>query len=196
MFQGLRFKVAEGAERFRTLELRRQVYNGELGYDPVDEFDDRAVHFITITDVGEIVAGFRILTPDQRPLELEQFLNFSDFMSNERSPGQIGALWVHPDHRRITTRGLLPLGMLKLAFAFASRMRITDLVMRTPVRAHCTFYRRAFFRRLEHLDFKHPVCGNVYVMHLDLLDLEERQTQLQDPVARFLFQTPLPNMEF
>jgi len=90
---------------------------------------------------------------------------------------------------------MLPIGMLKLAFAFASRTGITDLLMRTPVRALCTFYGRAFFRRLEHLDFEHPVCGYVYVMHLDFLDLEKRQAELRDPLAMFLFRTPLPNME-
>lgn len=195
MFEGIRFKLAEGAERSRTLELRRQIYNDELGYDPVDEFDDQAAHFITITDADEIVAGFRIITPDQRPLEIEKFVNLVGFIPNGGAPGQIGALWVHPNHRRITSRGLLPLGMLKLAFAFASRRQITDLVMRTPVQALCGFYRRAFFRRLEQLDFQHPVCGKVYVMHLDLRDIGARQSHLQDPVARFLFQTPLPNIE-
>lgn len=194
MFEGLRFKVAEGEERFRALDLRRNIYSSELGYDPIDEFDDRAVHFITVTDAGEIVAGFRIITPDQRPLELEKFCKFPDLLPARRSPGQIGALWIHPGHRRITSRGLLPIGMLKLAFAFASRTRITDLFMRTPIKALCAFYRRAYFRRLEHHDFCHPVCGDVYVMHLDFLDLEKQQTELRDPLAIFLFRTPLPNM--
>jgi len=195
VFEGLRFKVADEAERIRSLDIRRQIYSHELGYDPVDEFDEQAAHFVTVTDAGEIIAGFRILTPAQRPLELERFLDFTDFILDGRSPGQIGALWVHPDHRRITSRGLLPLGMLKLAVAFASRAGITDFVMRTPVQSLCAFYRRAFFEHVEKFDFEHPVCGKVYVMHLDILALQKEQAKRQDPILRFLFETPLQNME-
>lgn len=194
MFEGLTFRVAEGIERTRTLQLRRDVYLEELGYDPIDEYDEGAPQLVAVRADGQVVGAFRIVMPSQRPLEIERFVDLSEIVPPGRAVGQSGGLWIRPDYRRVTSRALLPLGMIKLAYTFARKHGITDLVMRTPVPALRVFYRRAYFRDLDHLNFEHPVCGKVCVMHLDLLCLERDQSQLEDPIARFLFLTDLANV--
>lgn len=195
MFEGIHFKVADEAERAQALRLRQAIYEAELGYDPIDEFDETAPQLIAIDGSTELLAALRILTPDQRPLELERFVDLSEVLPPGCAPGQIGALWIRPDQRRVSSRALLPMALLKLAYAFARKRGITDLVLRTPVPALRRFYGRAFFRPLDHLGFRHPVCGFVHVMHLNLRALEAERSRLQDPVARFLFLTELPNIE-
>lgn len=194
MFEGLTFKVAEGLERCRALELRAEIYEQELGHHGIDDFDERAHQLIALDASGEMVAAFRILSPDQRPFEIEQFVNLQGFIATGRSPAQIGGLWIRRGDRRMRGRALLPLGMLKLAYAFARRHEITDLVMRTHIAQLREFYRRALFRSLDHLGFQHPLWGEVYVMHLDLVDLEARCSQSKDPVARFLLSKDAPNI--
>jgi len=195
MFEGLVFRLADGIERSSVLQLRRQVYTQELGYDPIDEYDERAPQFVAVRSDGEIVGAFRIVMPWQRPLEIERYVDLSAVIAPGRSVGQSGALWVRPDYRRVTKDAVLPLGLLKLAFAFARKSGITDLVMRTPTPALRVFYRRAYFLEIERLNFDHPVCGRVYVMHADLLSLEAHWSQLEDPIARFLFLADLPNVK-
>jgi len=56
------------------------------------------------------------------------------------------------------------------------------------------FYRRGFFRLLENLSFEHPAWGEVFVMHLDFLDLEASHSQSKDPVARFLLAKHNPSI--
>jgi len=81
--------------------------------------------------------------------------------------------------------------MLKLAYDFARKRGITDFVMYTYPRLQ-SIYRSAFFRRVD-MTFKHPSWGEVCVMHLDLLAIEEKYSQSSGPTARLLFATDLPN---
>lgn len=194
VFEGVTLKVADGEERSRALELRRRIYAEELGFDPIDDYDAEAPQLVAIDAHQDLIGAFRIVMPWQRPLELERFVDLSEVLPAGRSPGQVGALWIRPDHRRISSRGFLPLAMLKLAYEFARKHAITDFVMRTPVVALRDFYGRAFFRPLDHLNFRHPVCGWVHVMHLDLVELEALHSKSQDPIARLLFATDMPNI--
>jgi predicted GNAT family N-acyltransferase len=195
LLEGLIFKVAKGPEIAHVLELRRQIYEDELGYHGIDAFDERAHQLIAVDCEGEIVAALRILGPDQRPFEIEQFVDLSAVIPEGRSPAQIGGFWIRPASRRISRQAFLPLGMLKLACAFARKHQITDFIMRTHVEHLREFYRRAFFRPVDDLAFEHPVWGRVYVMHLDLVDLEARCAPFREPIGRFLFVTHVPNIQ-
>jgi hypothetical protein len=76
--------------------------------------------------------------------------------------------------------------MLKLAYLFAEKQGITDYVMRTHIAELQRFYERGFFRLVEGSTFDHPNWGQVYVMHLDLVDLRIRHAGSTDPIARYL----------
>ncbi|MBI4515141.1 MAG: GNAT family N-acetyltransferase [Deltaproteobacteria bacterium] len=186
LLAGLTFKVAEGPEIARALELRRQIYESELGHHGIDAFDERAHQLVAVDSTDEIVAAARILAPDQRPFEIERFVDLSRFIPTGRSPAQVGGFWIRPEDRRVRGKGFLPLGMLKLAYAFARKNGITDLVMRTHIQQLRGFYTRALFRPLDHMSFVHPDWGRVYVMHLDLTDLEACHSHSREAIARFL----------
>jgi hypothetical protein len=186
LFEGITFKVAEGPERVRSLEWRKQIYKSELGHEGLDRFDAFAHQLIAVDSSGQLLAGIRIQGPEQRPLEIEEFVDLTSVTGPHAAPGQIGGFWVRPDDRFTARKHLLPMGMLKLAVVFALRRSITDLVMRTPVERLRAFYKRGFFRALDELNFDHPVWGRVFVMHLGLVDFQQRHRGSQDPIARFL----------
>ncbi len=186
LFSDIRFKLASGSERDQAIMMRGEIYEKELGHHGVDDFDTTAYQLIAMDKNGEILAATRILDPNCRPFEIEKFVALDTIAGPNRVITQIGGLWIRSAERRIQSRALLPLGMLKLAFLFARRRGITDFVMRTHITALRRFYERGFFREVKHLAFTHPIWGQVYVMHLDLLNLSEHHKAQHDPIARFL----------
>lgn len=191
MFEGLTFKLAEGGELARALDLQRAVYTADLGHVPRDGFDERAYHLIAYEASGRLVAVVRIVGPDQRPFDVERFVNLSDFIPAVRTPALIGRLCIRHDQRGVSKSSFIPLGMLKLACAFARKRGFTDFVMYTYPNL-IAFYRGASFRRLG-VTFEHPDWGTVHLMHLDLIDLEARCADSRASMARLLFATDLPN---
>src|SRR5687767_15458569 len=77
LLQGYRFRVAETAEDFEAaLEVRREVYCGDFGYDvPVpDEYDHRSYLLIAeVEETGEIVGTMRITPREYGPIEAEEY---------------------------------------------------------------------------------------------------------------------------
>ena len=192
LLEGLTFKVADAAERPLALALRRVVYQEEFGHLPVDDLDERAYHLVARSQNGEIIATLRIVGPEQRPFDIERYVDLGAFFPAERSLALVGGLCIRRDHRSVTRARFLPMGMFKLAYAFARKHKITDFltyVYPSLVR----FYRGAFFEPLVPA-IEHPNWGTVCLMHLDLEGLEARHAGPREAFARFLFGTDLPNI--
>lgn len=188
MFDGLTFKVANPLERSWALQLEREVYEGDVGHAPHDKHDDRADYLIAHDANGKIIASFRVVGPEQRPFDLETFVNLSPLIASDRSVALVGRLCIRHSHRDVSRRAFLPAGIMKLAFTFARKRSITDFVMYTFPHL-LNFYRCAFFHTLN-LTFEHPgYRRTMHVMHLDLIDLEQRLSQSREPMARLLFGT-------
>ncbi len=192
LFQGLIFKVASGEDKLRACELQHAVYSVDLGHVPNDAFEEGALYLIACAETtNEVVATFRLVGPDQRPFDLERVVDLDALIGANRMPALVGRLCVRPDYRRIRRGTFLQIGMLKLAYSFALKNGITDLVMYTYPRLR-NFYRTALFRPLD-CNFVHPDWGMVEVMHLDLLNLRDRYAESSDPVASLLLASDLPN---
>lgn len=190
LFGNLTFKVASGYERDEAIRLRGIVYESELGHHGVDEFDEHAHQLVAVDPHGAIVAAIRILGPEQRPFEIERFVDLSRLLAIDRIAAQVGGFWVRAEDRRVQGQSFLPLGMLKLSFEFAKKHHITDFVMRTHIEELKRFYERGFFRVVDDLAFEHPKWGHVYVMHLNLQHVQAKHKESQDPIARFLLSDP------
>jgi predicted GNAT family N-acyltransferase len=191
VFGSLVFKVADAGERLRALELRRRVYEAELGHDGIDEFDDAAHQLIVCETGGEIVAALRVVGPEQRPFDLEKFLAISTEITANRSVGEVSRFCVRAEYRQIRKDQFIQLGMFKLLYEFAHLHSLTDLVTLSLPHLR-SLYRVAFFRPLSP-PFEHPTWGRVYPMRLDLVDLVNRHSKSQQPMARLLFASNLPN---
>jgi len=192
LFDGLVFKIADEVERSRALALRRTVYEEALGHDGIDHYDERAYHLIACDSEGNVAAALRIVGPEQRPFDFEQLVMLADFLRDDRSPGEISRFCIQRDHRQVRSDQFIQVGMLKLAHAFARKHGLTDFV--TLALPHLrNLYRIAFFQPLGP-PCEHPTWGRVYPMRLDLIDLETRYSRSQQPLARLLFATDLPNI--
>jgi len=191
VLEGLRFMVAAGQDRERAVEMTRQVYLDEFGQDTDDGFDAGAHFLIACIESGEIAATSRVVGPEQRPFEIEAFVNLSEFLSPDRVPALVGRLTVRRDLRTVNRHTFIQIGMLKLAYVFAQKQGITDFVLFTFPHL-LAFYRGALFEPRQ--AFEHPEWGPVHVMHLDLLGLEARCATSRRSLARLLFATDLPNL--
>jgi len=191
VFDLLTCKVANREERVRAIEIRGEIFREEVGHHEVDEFDEGAHHLIVSDEHGDIVAASRIVGPEHRPLEIERYVVLSTFLDETRAPAQTGRLWIHPDHRKVSKDVFIPAGMFKLAYTFARTRGITDFVMYAYPQL-IPFYRKAFYVSTN-IVFEHPAWGAVYVMHLDLLEFERRHRLSDEPMARLVFRTNLPN---
>lgn len=185
MFDGLTFKVADPRERAQAFELQREVYGVDVGHIPHDDFDERAYYLIAQDRKQEVVAAFRVVGPEQRPFDLERFVDLSPLIAADRSVALVGRLCIRHSYREVSRKLILPVAMMKLAFVFARKHSFTDFVMYTFPHL-LNFYRRAFFRTID-LTFEHPgYCCRMHVMHLDLIDLERQLSQSREPMARLL----------
>lgn len=191
--QGLTFKVADEIQRVRALELRSKIYAEELGDPGLDESDTLASHLIAVDDESdEIVAALRLIGPDHRPFDIEQFVALSKFLPPERRPAEASRFWVEREHRAVHRRQLVHLGMLKLLYEYAVRHDITDLIL-LGLPDLIKLYRAAFFVTLG-VEFVHPIWGATQVMHFDLSDVRRTHENSQHPIARLLFRTQLSNV--
>jgi len=192
LFEGLTFKVADATERLQAFDLQRKVYGEDVGHVPSDEFDERAHYLVAHDSDHEVVAAFRVVGPDLRPFDLEDYVDLSPYVAPDRRVALVGRLCIRHDHRRVSKRGMLPIGMLKLAFAFSQKCAFTDFVMYTFPDL-VAFYRSALFHPLG-LSFIHPgyQC-RMHVMHLDLIDLKPRMSGSRSPMAQLLLSVSPPN---
>lgn len=167
----LAFKLADTRERDVALAYRAEIYQRELGGHGVDAFDEVAHHLIVVDPAGQILSALRVIPPSVRPLEIESYVQLSRFIEAERVPAQIGGFWIRPDQRRITSKSLLHLRMMKFALEFSQTLGVTDFASYT-VRQLKTFYGRVGFRPGQPETFVHPGWGEVCLLHLDILALD------------------------
>jgi N-acyl-L-homoserine lactone synthetase len=193
LLDGLTFKVAEGPEIARALELRRQIYENELGHGGSDRFEREAYHLIASDPAGDIVATLRIVGPDQRPFDLEQLVELDEILPADRVPGELSRFCIRRDRRQVRRHHLLHVAMLKLACAFARKRGLTDFLMLALPHLR-NLYRLAFFQRVGG-PLEHPTWGPVELMRFDLVGLNARYAQSSKPMARLLFRTDLPAIQ-
>src|SRR5262245_22912421 len=77
LFDGLTFRLARGAEREAALRLRTEVYETELPHHGMDEFDASAHLLVAFDTIGCPIAVSRVIAPEQRPFELEQYVDLA-----------------------------------------------------------------------------------------------------------------------
>ena len=192
LLEGLTFKVANACERGLAFEFRRVVYEEQFGHLPIDDLDELAHHLVATNENGEIIAAVRIVGPDQRPFDLERYVELAQFIPKERIPAMIGRFCIRRDYRGVSKRSFVPMGMFKLSYAFARQQGLTDLLT-YAYRNLYHFYRGAFFEPMIR-GFDHPTWGTVTVMRLDLDGLEARYRESKQPFAHFLLRAKLPNI--
>ncbi len=120
LLQGYRFRVAETAEEFEAaLNLRREVYCGDFGYDvPVpDEYDHRSYLLIAeVEETGEIVGTMRVTPRELGPIETEEYFRLPSNLDS-RNAVEISRFAIKRSHRK--TRTFLPVisvGLFKLVY--------------------------------------------------------------------------------
>ena len=120
LLKGYRFRVAETAEEFEAaLNLRREVYCGDFGYDvPVpDEYDHRSYLLIAeVEETGEIVGTMRVTPRELGPVETEEYFRLPRNLDS-RNAVEISRFAIKRSHRK--TRTFLPVisvGLFKLVY--------------------------------------------------------------------------------
>ena len=123
LLEGYRFRVAETAEEFAAaLELRREVYCGDFGYDvPVpDEYDHRSYLLIAeCEETGEIVGTMRLTPRELGPVEAEEYFTLPEHLDSIHAV-EISRFAIKRSHRK--TRTFLPVisvGLFKLCYEFS-----------------------------------------------------------------------------
>jgi predicted GNAT family N-acyltransferase len=195
LFNNLVFKVAAGAETGAALDLRRAVYARDWPDVPleqvIDRRDDSAYHLIAVSEQAQIIAALRIVVPEHRPFDMEEFITLDGALPPDRHPAEIGRLCVSHATRHVRAGSFVHLGMLKLAVNLAPRIGITDFLL-TAIPKLRGFYLRGGFRDVG-ITFEHATWGLVHVMRLDLLDLADPTRQVQNSVERILRGAKPPN---
>jgi N-acyl-L-homoserine lactone synthetase len=123
LLKGYRFRVAETEEEFAAaLELRREVYCGDFGYEvPVpDQYDHRSYLLIAeVEATGEIVGTMRITPRELGPVEAEEYFTLPAHLDSARAI-EISRFAIKRSHRK--TRTFLPVvacGLYKLLYEFS-----------------------------------------------------------------------------
>lgn len=123
LLKGYRFRVAETAEDvFAALEIRREVYCGDFGYDvPVpDQYDHRSYLLIAeIEETGEIVGTMRLTPREFGPVEAEEYFTLPGDLASSHAV-EISRFAIKRSHRKTTT--FLPViscGLFKLCYEFS-----------------------------------------------------------------------------
>lgn len=189
---GFSFKVAKPSEFQDALDLRRTVYVQERGYAPEDSLD-LVAHLLIACDVnGEVVACSRLVPPEQRPFDIEGFVDLRSIVPASANPAEVGRLCVRADHRKGPGGRFLQLGILKLSCLLAEKLKVTHFVMYTFEEL------RDYYRSVRFVDsgitFTHPGYREVMrVMYLDLIELRLDPRGVSSRLVQFLFS---PNPKF
>src|SRR5690349_13312264 len=106
LLNGYRFRVAETPEEFAAaLELRREVYCGDFGYDvPVpDQYDHRSYLLIAECEAtGEIVGTMRVTPREFGPVEAEEYFTLPAELDSPRAI-EISRFAIKRSHRKTRT---------------------------------------------------------------------------------------------
>lgn len=193
VFEDLVFKVADEGERNLALELRKLIYEDELGPTGFDPLDGMSDHLVACERTGEVIGAFRLVGPEHRPFDFETHLDVENYLGEGRSCAMLGRMCIRRDYRPIRRAAFVQMGMLKLAHDVAVKRGITDFFMYTFTHL-LKFYRGVFFQPLG-ISFEHPVWRQVHLMHLDVVALPERCMQSRSSLAKVLFSGEHPNFQ-
>lgn len=188
MREPLIFKVADHDEKARAIRFQEEVYKEELGHAP-DDSRWPAAHYLIALDADQsLLATARLVGPDQRPFEIERYVDLSSLFPANCAVALAGRLCVHPAHRRVPRSMFILTGLLKLTYAFATNQAWTDLII-YPRTELVEFYRGALFEE-SGLTFVEPDFDlEMHVMVLQLKRLERRLALSKAPLARLLRST-------
>jgi predicted GNAT family N-acyltransferase len=179
------FKVATSSERTEAIRLQGEIYREELGYAPDDSESPVGHYLIALDEQGTLLATARLVGPEQRPFEIEKYVDLDSLLPGAGAIALAGRLCVHPDHRKLPGSMFILAGLLKHTYEFASTQGWTDLVI-YPRTELVEFYRGALFEE-SGVTFVDPDFGlEMHVMRLELHHLERRLSRLAAPVAKLM----------
>jgi len=184
------FRIATEAERPGVLLFRKDAFEQEHAYAPLDRFDAEAVHLVAIEPTRAMVSTARLLLPEQRPFDLEEIIDFRSFLSPTAVPAMVGGFSVHPDFRSINKSIVIQLGMLKLTFVIAQRYDVTDIVIYTFPHL-LNFYKMASFKPVGSSFFHKGYQRDMIVMYLNLHDFLTLGLQRRGRMGEILSQVHL-----
>ncbi len=181
LIEPFRFYAFDGNGQHRhllrdALQIRQQLYRQQFGNTPLadtDAYDGQALHIVAYLG-DEAVSSCRIVSQNMTSgLELARYVDLLDIRVEDRLFAEISRLALSREHRRITSRSFLLLGLLKTTLAVAQVERLTDYLI--WVRPGLPLLYRSFgFVDVPGLSFPHPQLGNVIhkVMRLDMRQLQ------------------------
>jgi predicted GNAT family N-acyltransferase len=186
LFDGLVFRLAWGLERQAAVELRRDVYEAELTHHGTDEFDADAYHLAAFDSTQRLVAVTRVITPEQRPFELEQYVDLGTLIPRRAKIAQIGGLAIRGEYRGFTRGSAVSIGLLKLSILLAQALDLSDYVLWALPHLR-NFYATAFFEDVTG-PIGHPLWGPLWLMRLDLAAFRQKAPMPRTPLLRLLLE--------
>ena len=183
-FSHFRFKVAEGPEARRAIELRATIYATERGNPGTDARDSSAIHLVALSDTGEVVAAMRVIPNDQRPFDLEDSFDLATLVPPVGTSCEVSRFVVGADSRRVVPGYVVHLGMLKLLFEYAESRGITD-VLSLGLPHLIGIYKAAFFDVVSGPK-THELWGSAYLMRMQPASVRERCAGAASTLARLL----------
>jgi N-acyl-L-homoserine lactone synthetase len=163
---------ASGADE--AIDIRRRVYTEEFGFDlggggPSDELDQRAYHLVAKTSNGDPVASLRLLDADDRPFEIERFLDLRLLLNSTRHPAEITRLCILAPFRRITQASFVHLALLESVLRLTQQLGVSHIIASARTEL-MPFYRYLLFTDYPSLTYSHPEIGDSLhtLMTLDL----------------------------
>lgn len=150
--------------RSAAIDLRRSIYAGEVGVLRDDGFDPVAIHFVALDAGGTVAATFRLIPPEHRPFDFEEFVDLRALLSPNARPALVGRLCIRLEYRSIGESVPIHVGMSRLIATHLVESRITDLFMYTY--APLVRYYRGLRFRDTGITFAHETWGNVHLMHM------------------------------
>jgi N-acyl-L-homoserine lactone synthetase len=147
LLSGFRFRVCEDAESFaKALELRREVYVGDFGYDvPVpDEYDRRSWLLIAETESeGEIVGTMRVTPRMLGPLEAEEYFRLPAGLAGPNVV-EISRFAIRRSHRRTHAAPRVAVGLFKLCYELVTAIGAEHQVICSKVEKLPTYAAMGF----------------------------------------------------
>jgi len=148
LLQGYRFRVCEDAETFlRALEVRRQVYVEDFGYDvPVpDEYDHRSWLLIAEhVETGEIIGTMRMTPRAFGAIEAEEYFELPNDLDRARTI-EISRFAIRSAYRKTKTFfPVISVGLFKLCYEFAHALGIEREVVCSKAERMWTYQSMGF----------------------------------------------------
>lgn len=186
LFAGLTFRLARAAEQGAALHLRREIYEAELKHHGIDDFDLNAKHLVAFDNQGAPIAVTRVITPEQRPFELEEYVDLAARVPNGVRIAQIGGLAIRRDYRNLNKGSAVSIGLLKLSLLLAEELEFSDYVLWALPHLRA-FYKSAFFEDVTG-PIQHSLWGPLWLMHLDLVQFRTKAKTARSPLLLLLLE--------